>query len=142
MTGDIEKSCRLPVASYDADVILSAECDRSHVANPQSMSDHDCGDVLGSMRLLRSDYEILLVVLRQSANGANPGRLRDCIREIGIGESLRGKSRGIGDHLDLMQIASLHIHPTDSGHARDQRFQLVSRDVVERCGIPAFQIVG
>src|SRR4029077_707040 len=110
--------------------------------NSQTVRDDNGRDVFRSSRFLRGNDQILFVVLRQSPNGAYSGSLPDRIGEVIIREPLRGKAGWIGDDLDLADVTPLHINPSHSRHAGNERLELVARDVVQRRRVAPFEIIG
>ena len=94
------------------------------------MTNDHRGNVLGTVRFLCGNDQILLVVLGQATHRLHAGRLLDRGRQIVVCQSLRGEAGWIGNDLDLPHVARLYIHPTHPRNARDQRPELVSCDVV------------
>ena len=72
------------------------------------------------------------------------GGAGDRARHLGEGQALRAQPGGIDVDMELADLAALHVDTRDAGHARDQRAQLVLREVVQlrrRQGVRA-QAVG
>ena len=131
----------LAVAGHDADVILGSRPDGRDVADAQAAADDDVRDVVDRVRLARRHDQVLLVVLRHAADGAHRRRGLNRRRHVGERHLLHREPRRIGDDLDLAHVAALHVDAADAGHARDQRLDLVARDVVQRGRIAALEIV-
>ena len=123
-------------------MVLGAGRDAGEVAHAQPLRNDEVGDIVGGMRLGRGDDEVLLVVLRHAPDRGDVRALPDRGREVLVRQALPGESRRVGDDLDLTHIAPLHVHASDAGHARDERLDLVARDVVQRRRIAALEIVG
>ena len=69
-------------------MVLSAECDGCDIAHAQTVTDDDGCDVVRGMCFLGSNDQILLVVLRETSNGTDAGRVLDGIGQIVVRETL------------------------------------------------------
>ena len=105
------------------------------------MTDHHRGNVVGSVRFLSGNYQVLLVILRKPSNSCDAGRFPDGVRQIVIRQSLRRETSWICDYLDFTNIASLNVYPTDTGHSGDEWLELITRNVVERRWISTLEVV-
>ncbi len=141
LPGNVEQGCGFSVAGNNANVVFGPQSDCGHIANSQTMGDDNSGDVFGSPCFLRGHDQVLFVVLRQPPNRAYSGGLSDRVGKIVVRESLGGQASWIGDDLDLADVTSLHIYPSHSRHAGDERLELVARDVIQRRRIAPFEIV-
>ena len=63
------------------------------------------------------------------------------VGEVVVRHALRGEPRRIGDDLDLAHVAALHVDAADAGDAREERPDLIARDVVQRRRIAALEVV-
>ena len=138
---NVEESSGFAITGDDADVVFSSERDSRDVSNSQTVTNHHRGNVVGSVRFLSGNYQVLLVILRKPSNSCDAGRFPDGVRQIVIRQSLRRETSWICDYLDFTNIASLNIDTTDTGHSGDEWLELIARDVVECRGIAALEVV-
>ena len=99
-------------------------------------------DVVGRVRLGGRHDQILAVVLRHASDGGDRRRrlgwpLRDLVKVICCAASFAGSAIDF----DLAHVARLHVDAADARHARDQRLDLIARQIVHRRRIAALQIV-
>ena len=139
---DVDQGRGPAVARDDAHVIFGADLHRGEIPHMQSTAQDHVADIVRGVRFLIGDDQVLAVVLGHAPDGLYRNGAADGIGEIAVGEAVRGESRRIGDHFDLAHIRALHIHPPDAGHARDQRLDVVTRQIVERRRIAPLDVVG
>ena len=142
LPGDAELRDEVTVAADHADSILGAEGDGREVSHAEPGAYDHITDVLDRMRFVRRDDEVLPVVARQSPDGVGAGTATDRVREVGVREPLLREARWVGDDLDFVHVGALNVNAADTRYAREDRFDLVPRDVVERRRIATLEVVG
>ena len=138
---DVDERRGLAVARHDADVILRAHLHARHVPHPQPVRDHHAADVLGAVGLLIGHDQVLAVVLRHATDRLHGDGPPDRVGQVGVREAQRREPRRVCDHLDFAYVRALDVHAPHAGDARDQRFDLVARDVVQGGRITPLEVV-
>ena len=139
---DVDQRRRPAVARDDAHVILGADLHGGKIPHVQSTTHDHVADVVRGVGFLIGDDQILAVVLGHSADGLYRDGAADGVGEITVGQAVRSEPSRIGDHLDLAHIGALHVHPPDARHAREQRLDVVARQIVEGGRVAALDVVG
>ena len=138
---DIEQRCGAPVTGNQSHAVFATERHRRHVAHAQTAADGDTRDVIRRARFALRDDQVLLVVARYASDRTDPCGLANSAGEIVVVQAHLCEPRGIGDDFKLAHAAALHVHAPDAGDARKHRSDLKARDVIERRGVAAFEIV-
>src|SRR5438874_8396537 len=94
------------------------------------------------MCLGRRHDEVLLVIAWDAPHRRHAGCVADRRRELVERHPLLRQTHGIGHDLDLPHVAPQHVHAPDARHARQNRLDLIARDVVQRRRIATLHIVG
>ena len=141
LTGDIDERGGLAVTGDDADVIFRPQPHGGHVAHPHALGEHDAADVLRAARFLVGDDQVLPVVLRDAAHRLHRDRPPDGVGHVGVRQPQGGEPRRVRHDFDLAHVRPLNVHTAHAGHARDQRLDLVARDVVEGGGVAPLEVV-
>src|SRR5205823_1016501 len=85
--------------------------------------------------------EILAIILGDAADGGDIAGSSDRGRQILVRHLLSCEPGGISDYLELADVARLHLHAAHARNAREERPDLIRRDVIQRRRITALEVV-
>ncbi len=85
-------------------MVFRADLYRREIADVKTAVHHHVADILGCVRFLIGDDEILAIILRHPPNRLDGDRSADAVREIGVGQAMRGEPGGVSDDFDFPYI--------------------------------------
>ena len=100
-------------------MVLRPQLHGRDVPHPQPAAHHHRPDIVGGMRFLIGDDEVLTVILGDTSDGLHCDGAPDLVGQVRVGHALRRQPCGVGDDLELAHVGALHLDAPHTGHAGD-----------------------